>query len=67
MNERPEHSFDRNDFEPKRAASWRGERVAHPGYMQRRRAAILAEHPEYAAACNVTLHPEDYRNDEEES
>jgi hypothetical protein len=35
-------------FEPKLADSWAGERRAHPAYMQRRRAAILAEHPEYA-------------------
>jgi len=28
------------------AHSWVGERMAHPGYMQRRRRAIFAKHPE---------------------
>jgi hypothetical protein len=27
--------------------SWFGDRMAHPGYMARRRAALVAAHPEY--------------------
>jgi hypothetical protein len=30
------------------ADRWFGDRIAHPGYMAKRRAAVLAEHPEYA-------------------
>jgi hypothetical protein len=38
-----------HDFEPKLAGSWAGQRIAHPGFGRRRRAEILATHPEYAA------------------
>jgi hypothetical protein len=35
------------DWEPVPASDWFGERISHPGYMARRRAAVMAEHPEY--------------------
>lgn len=35
-------------WEPIPAPSWGGERIAHPGYMARRRGEVLAAHPEYA-------------------
>lgn len=37
------------DFEPVLVESWTGDRCpTHPGYGARRRAAVLAAHPEYA-------------------
>ncbi len=30
------------------SSRWFGDRIAHPGYMAKRRAAIISEHPEYA-------------------
>lgn len=40
---------DYDRFEAAPCESWWGDRIAHPGYMARRRAAIVAEHPEYAS------------------
>ena len=39
---------DYDRFEAVPCESWWGERIAHPGYMARRRASIVAAHPEYA-------------------
>lgn len=35
-------------YTAKPCGSWFGDRIAHPGYMASRRAAIVAAHPEYA-------------------
>jgi hypothetical protein len=35
-------------YSAKPAEYWYGDRIAHPGYMARRRAGVLAAHPEYA-------------------
>ena len=35
-------------YSAKPAECWYGDRIAHPGYMERRRAGIVAAHPEYA-------------------
>lgn len=35
------------------AESWEGERMAHPAYMARRRAGVIAMHPQYAKKENT--------------
>ena len=36
------------NWEVVQSKHWFGDRIAHPGYMAKRRASILAAHPEYA-------------------
>ena len=40
-------SGGRETWEHAPTTHWYGDRIAHPGYMTERRAAVLAAHPEY--------------------
>lgn len=41
-----ERTGNKERWEAVPGPSWIGERIAHPGYMNRRRAEVLAAHPE---------------------
>lgn len=45
-------------WEPVPAHSWAGERIAHPGYMQRRRGEVLAANPDFAVFLETGRYPE---------